>query len=223
MGCKARAQVRVDVRDDGSGSLLAAVVLDREALALLRGPLDEQLVVDDLRRAGWHIAFGRSGGGGAEVKATREFVGSAGLATAVRELAGSAGPLGASLEVERGALRSRYRLRMTAKLDTSAVGVRGDEQLAQVLRDAGLDLGEIEGALAKRVRDGLELRLVANVPGAGTVERKVEQGGATQLSVISAPWEWERLAFGALAASLLASGLLILAVGRRGRRASHSG
>lgn len=224
VGCKARAEVRVDVADDGSGTLRASLVLDREALALVRGPLDEQLAVEDLRQAGWTITYGSARKDGAEVSASREFVGSAGLMAAVRELVGSDGPVrDVSLEVDRGPLRSRYRLDMTGQLDARAMGLRGDEQLAGVLRDSGIDISELEEALTARALEGFELRLAADLPGAAPVERRVARGGSTRLSVTSVPWAWERVALGVLAAALLAMGALLLVASARRRRGGRRG
>src|SRR4051794_23450987 len=98
-GCKVDTVVAVDAKPDGSGRVSVVVSLDKEAVDAA-GDLRKELVVDDLRRAGWRIDGPVPvAGGGARITATKPFRSPNGANEALDELTGPSGAL-SSLELE---------------------------------------------------------------------------------------------------------------------------
>jgi hypothetical protein len=169
-GCRVDATVETSVHEDGGGTVSARFVLDKEALAVLGGPLGDGAQTSDLHRAGWSISpVKQRKDGGAEVELSKPFHRPADLATVVGELAGPGGPLrGFRLDRHRGLLRTSYRVRGTADLGPGAAAASGfanSPDLSARLRDAGVDPDKVAGLLAARAADGLHLRLVVATPG----------------------------------------------------------
>jgi hypothetical protein len=92
-GCRVDSTVRVDVADDGSGTVTVEVVLDQEAADRIPD-LAEQLRVRDLRRTGWEVVGPEPAeGGGVVITATKAFFEPEQLATVLDEIGGNRGPI----------------------------------------------------------------------------------------------------------------------------------
>ncbi|HYF47011.1 MAG TPA: hypothetical protein VD926_12415, partial [Acidimicrobiales bacterium] len=92
-GCRVDATTRVEVADDGSGTVTVEVVLDQEAADRIPD-LEEQLRVRDLRRTGWTITGPEPvDGGGVTITATKPFGDPDQLADVLDQLGGNRGPI----------------------------------------------------------------------------------------------------------------------------------
>jgi len=89
--CKVDVHLGVRVRDNGSGTVQARFVVDREAVEAVGGDVEGALRVEDLVAAGWEVTVDQ-GDDGAEVVAQRGFASPEGLTRVVGELSGPEGP-----------------------------------------------------------------------------------------------------------------------------------
>lgn len=188
-GCRVDATIEATVHDGGGGTVTARFVLDREALAVLGGPLTDGAQTSDLHQAGWTISPVRPRkDGGAEVELTKSFHRPGDLEVVVGELAGPRGPLrGFRLDRRRGWLRTSYRVRGTADLGpgaAAATGFANSPDLPARLRDAGVDPGRVADLLAGRAADGFHLRVDVALPGKSATY-EVEPGKSQAIDVSS--------------------------------------
>lgn len=195
-GCRVDATVEARVHEGGGGMVTARVVLDREALAVLGGPLTDGAQTSDLHQAGWTISPVRpTKDGGAEVELSKSFHRPGDLAIVVGELAGPQGPLrGFRLDRRRGWLKTSYRVRGTADLGpgaAAATGFANSPDLPARLRDAGVDPDRVAQLLAGRAADGLAVRLVVGVPGR-TRSFTLRPGSPVTVDVGSSATDWAR-------------------------------
>ena len=162
-GCRVDATLKAQV-DGQSGLVLARIALDREAMAVLGGKLDQGAQVEDLRPAGWTVRV-RDG----VVEVSKRFTRPQDFAAVIREFSGPSGPLrGFRLDRQRSLGRVRYRLSGTVDLGAGGVGATGLANavgLATRLRDAGIDPVRVEALLEARVREGFHLTVVLDLPG----------------------------------------------------------
>jgi hypothetical protein len=215
-GCRVDATVEARVQGAG-GTVSARVLLDREAVALLGGPVIDGAQTSDLHRAGWVISPVRqTPGGGAEVEVSKAFHRPGDLGVVIGELAGPGGPLqGFRLDRHRSFGKASYRLRGRADVGSgadAATGFANTPDLSARLRDAGVDPGRVEELLAGRAAGGLHLRLVVALPGR-TRSWAVQPGSPQTVDVSSSAIDPTRPALLAVAAI---SGLAALARLRRG-------
>jgi hypothetical protein len=195
-GCRVDATVEAKVHDSGGGTVTARFSLDREALAVLGGPLGDGAQTSDLHQAGWTISPVRpTKDGGAEVELSKSFHRPRDLAVVVGELAGPGGPLrGFRLDRRRGWLRSSYRVRGTADLGpgaAAATGFANSPDLPARLRDAGVDPDRVAQLLAGRAADGLEVRLVVGAAGRSR-SWTLRPGSPVAVDVASSVTDWAR-------------------------------
>jgi len=148
-GCRVDATTRVEVADDGSGTVTVEVVLDQEAADRIPD-LEEQLRVRDLRRTGWTITGPEPvDGGGVSITATKPFGDPEQLAVVLDELGGNRGPLrDPSLSRERGFGTISYDFSGTLDL-SRGIATFSDRQLAQLLD--GFPIGQDEAALEEEL------------------------------------------------------------------------
>jgi hypothetical protein len=199
----------------------ARFTLDREAVAILGGAVGEGAQTSDLSQAGWEISPVRPAeDGGARVEVSKDFHRAEDLGVVIGELAGPAGPLqGFRLERRRSFTKGTYRLRGTVDLGSGAAAATGfgnAPDLKARLRDAGLDPGRVEELLAGRAAEGLNVRLVVDLPGR-TQTFDVRPGAPQAVDVSSSVTDRIRPVL--LAVAVL-SGLIVAVRLRRGR---HSG
>ena len=195
-GCRVDATIEATVHDGGGGTVTARFVLDREALAVLGGPLTDGAQTSDLHQAGWTISPVRPRkDGGAEVELTKSFHRPGDLEVVVGELAGPRGPLrGFRLDRRRGWLRTSYRVRGTADLGpgaAAATGFANSPDLPARLRDAGVDPDRVAQLLAGRAGEGLHVRLVVGLPGR-TRSWDLGPGRPQAVDVASSAPSWAR-------------------------------
>ena len=144
-GCRVDTTVRVDVEDDGSGTVNVEVVLDQEAAGRIPD-LAEQLRVRDLRRTGWVVTDPEPvEGGGVVITATKDFFEPEQLAVVLDEIGGNRGPiLDPSLERGRSFATTTYDF--TGTLDLSrGIATFSDRQLTELLD--GFPIGQDQAAL----------------------------------------------------------------------------
>ena len=210
-GCRVDAVVEARVTGAG-GTVTARFSLDPEAVALLGGAVGEGAQTSDLRQAGWDISpVRRTGGGGAEVELSKDFSRPADLGAVIGELAGPAGPLrDFQLDRRRSFTKETYRLRGTADVGpagAAATGLANTPDLAARLRDAGVDPQRVEQLLTGRAAEGLQLRLVVDLPGRSGQEFEVRPGAPAAVDIASEVSDRTRPVLLGLA---LLSGLIVL-------------
>ena len=220
-GCRVDATVKASVSGTG-GVVSLRVVLDREAVAVLGGPLTEGAQTSDLQQAGWKISPVRAGkDGGAELDMSKAFHRPSDLGVVIGELAGPDGPLQHfSLTRHASFLKTTYHLRGSVSLGEGAAAATGfgnTPDLAARLRDAGVDPDRVESLLAGRAADGLHLRLVVALPG-GTRSWTVEPGPPRAVDASSSAIDWSRLVLLALASASAVAALRRLSPRRRSLR-----
>lgn len=220
-GCRAEVTVAVRATAQGGGDVTATVSLDNEAVEQVPD-LAEQLRVEDLKAAGWHVEGpAPAPGGRTEIKAIKAFA-SPGEATRVfQELTGPNGPFGSlRLALTRSLLKTRTSL--TGRVDLAGgLETFSDDVAKQKL--GGLPLGiepaQLEAELGKPLADVFGFRLTADLPGDvdGPASWQVRLGQTTAVNAAAEQWNLTTIALGASSA---ASGLALLALllRRRHRR-----
>lgn len=144
-GCRVDTAVRVEVADDGSGTVTVEVVLDREAADRIPD-LAEQLRVRDLRRTGWVVTGPEPAeGGGVVLTATKDFFEPDQLAVVLDEIGGNRGPI-IDPSLERGRAFASTTYDFTGTLDLSrGIATFSDSQLTELLD--GFPIGQDQAAL----------------------------------------------------------------------------
>lgn len=187
-GCRVDAMVEARVHGAG-GTVTARIVLDREAVALLGGTVGEGAQTSDLRRAGWEISPVQPTDGGARVELSKDFSRPEDFGSVIGELAGPGGPLrDFRLDRRRSFTGAIYRLRGAADLGAdagAATGFANTPDLPARLRDAGVDPARVEQLLAQRAAEGLQVRLVVDLPGRSTETFEVRPGAPATVDVSS--------------------------------------
>ncbi len=143
-GCRVDATTRVEVADDGSGTVTVEVVLDQEAADRVPD-LADQLRIRDLRRTGWTITDPEPTEGGVTITATKDFADPEQLSQVLAEIGGRRGPVvDTSLERDRGFGTTSYAFAGTLDL-SRGIATFSDRQLTQLLD--GFPIGQDEAAL----------------------------------------------------------------------------
>jgi hypothetical protein len=135
--------VRIDVHDDGSGTVTVEVVLDGEAAKRL-GDVDEQLSTEDLEAAGWKRSPAARRGDDTVVSVSKPFRSAEDLPKVLAEVSGDVFG-GFTVEVEDGFARTTWSVRGTVTV-SGDLAQFGDERLAAALD--GLPLGRTPEELA---------------------------------------------------------------------------
>ena len=179
--CEVQTTVRVDVEDDGSGTVEVAAGLDAEALAELpdldgdgtSGAADLAALVrtDDLRTVGWSVSDPDTEGDGTTwIRVTRPFGTPAEADEVLAQLTGPGGAL-RDLHVgrEHSFGRTTYRFSGTADL-SAGLEAFGDEGLAAALdgEPLGEDAAAIEARIGRPLADAVRLSVTADLPGEAT-------------------------------------------------------
>ncbi len=165
LGCTARAEVAIEVRPDGSGTVGLRLHFDAGAVARVPD-LARGLPLDDLRDAGWEVVT-ENDANGVTFSATKPFAGGDELAAVLTELTGPDGFLrDVTLERDRSFGEVRWRFGATADLSRGLVGL-GDEQLTALLGGApiGRDPNALEKELGVAPADATAISLVLRLPG----------------------------------------------------------
>lgn len=222
-GCKVSSTVAVGVDGDGSGRVKVTVVLDEEAKAAAEAgaTLEQRVLLDDLRKAGWRVTpWEQLANGDARIVFTKRFRDAEELSAVLHELDGGRFLHDLDVRRQRGLLRSSDELRLTVDLSAIKTGIAGDADFAQRLAASGIDVAAVDSTLSKGLADALAVTLRLQVRDeVRTV--KVAPGTEQRVTVAGSSIRWDRAVWlGLGAVSALLSGLLVLAVamGRRGRR-----
>ena len=168
--CRVEATVTVEVSEDGSGTVAAAVELDAAAVDALGG-FDDRVRVEDLEAAGWDVVGPTTDGWGVgRMSAAKRFDSPGRLAGVLAEVAGPTAFRDVSLVRERSFARTTWRL--TGIVDVSeGLDLLADPALSEVLD--GLPFARTEAELALLVgcgetpcdvADSFSLVLVATMP-----------------------------------------------------------
>jgi hypothetical protein len=226
-GCKVETTVEVDADADGTGRVVAEVVLDDDAVRRVPG-LAEQLRVDDLRAAGWQVEKPRkAAAGGLVVEAAKRFRTPAEAAQAVEELTGPAGPFrGFELRRERSFLRTRTAFSGTVDLGRG-IEAFGDDVLRDRLGGSslGLDPAELESRLGTALSDVFSFRVVARLPGNVSSDASGVEGDGVvwrpalgeTVVVHATSVRWNVRSIAAAAVSAVAAAALAIVLARRRR------
>lgn len=208
-GCRVDGRVRVDVAEDGSGTVTVEVVLDQEAAARIPD-LAEQLRVRDLRRSGWEVTGPTEAeGGGVTVTASKPFGDPDQLAEVLDQIGGVSG----ELTRERTFGRTTYDF--TGTLDLSR-GVRtfSDRQLTRLLDGAplGQDQAELEAELGAPLSELSSFTFEIALPeGDETVVTTYEAAlGDEPVAMAAGTEERNTLAWGLAAGAVAALVLLVV-------------
>jgi hypothetical protein len=213
-GCRVDARVDISVRSDGSGTVRARVLLDKDAAARIGGT--SALRLDDLRAAGWSVATGPR-----SVTIEHDFVGRAELSDRIADLAGNSGVLGdAEVERRRGRFAARDSLSVRVDLRHFGAGVGGDAKLREALASAGVDVDALSRRLDDELRDAFHLTVAVHLPDGTTRTVRPAIGSVSTVAATSRDFDALRvLAVGAgVAFGLVAVVLVALSVRRGSRR-----
>lgn len=239
VGCRARADVLVDVRPDGSGTVTVTGTFDEDAVAQLGGDVAAAVRTDDLGAAGWSVSEPTTSGSDTVLTLSKPFASADRLGAVLEELGGPEGPFdGWKLATSNSFTVSDYeltgRLRLTgsldqfsdadvaAALDGFAVGRSPEELAAAMAADPdALTLavavrlpGEVDQATGLEAQESGSDDVVA-------IDLRLGTGNATDSAVLVRSSESDRSAvlWIVLGASLIvAAGLLFVAGARRSRR-----
>jgi hypothetical protein len=208
--CQVQTTVDIAVDDDGSGRVTVTVVLDEEAAAKVPD-LDQSLLVDDVRKAGWKVVGpDRTDGGGWRVSASKAFADPSQLDAVMSELGGEGGPFRAfSLTRTDAFAKTSYSLEGTVDL-SGGIDSFGDDALRQAL--GGTTTGRTPEQLAaeagKPLPEALAFTVRTHLPGGGTEEWTPVLGQPAQQIDASSSSRRPRAWLFGFAAALAAAGFI---------------
>jgi hypothetical protein len=226
-GCKVDAATTIRLAEDGSGSVAVRVSLDAEAVGVVeRGgvPLEERIVVDDLREAGWRFSrWDRADDGRATLRMSHPFRDEEQLADLLAQLGGEDAFL-RDVEVTRSRnfVQQRDGLTLVADLRGLRSGVRDDEELASRLAAAGVNVDAVDFILGQQLRSAFSLTVTLNVPGDKTRTFGVAPGERETVNLSSSTFQTNRFAVLLIGAMLVFLSLLLYlsaSISARRRRA----
>lgn len=221
--CSVDATVTVRLHEDGSGEVIARVVLDAaavEAAEIGGGKLEDRVRLGDLPAAGWEVSpWTRPRDGGAVVTVRKSFDRPEQVAGIVRELAGELGPLkGVHASRDASTFSTSWHVRGAVDLRKLDAGVATDPELVARLAGERIDVPQVEQRIDEAAR-GLRVHLVAELPG----ETRSAAAGAGHRAVLVANADATAygkvlLLVGGIALVVLAVVLLVVGERRARRR-----
>jgi len=221
--CKVDTTVRVDVRADGSGTVVAWVVLDREAVEAAESggaKVEDSVRLEDLAAAGWRVRWARPKAGGAVLTLRKGFARAADAGSVVAELNGEDGPLReVRVTHDASTLRTEWSFSGVADRKDLRSGVTSDAELVERLTGERVDVQALDQRLLLQAQDALRLRVTADLPHTGAVVFPVPAGRRVAMHTTSDATAYGRMAL--LAAGIAAGvvAVVLLVVGeRRARR-----
>jgi hypothetical protein len=170
--CQVDTTVDIRVRADGSGTVTVGVTLDRAAAEKVPD-LDQSLLVEDLRKAGWRVAGpDRTPSGGWAVTVSKPFATPEQLPQVMAEVAGRDGPF-RDFALTRKDAFAKTSFHVTGTVDLSGgIDAFGDDALRQAL--GGTTTGRTPEQLAleagKPLPEALRFTVRTHLPGGGTKE-----------------------------------------------------
>jgi len=237
VGCQARADVRVEVEPDGSGTVRVTGTFDEEAVQQLGGDLGAALRLDDLRDAGWTVDSPQTSGSDTVLVISKPFAAADRLGAVMDELGGSSGLFSGwkvtssnSFTVSSYEVSGKVRLTgsldqfsdadVAAALDGLAVGRTPDEIAAALAEDPDA-LSLSIGVMVPGDID--ELRGVSEKdPGAGSpsADFRLGSGTASDVDVVvrSSATDRAPVLWMLIGGALVVAAVLLLVAGARARR-----
>jgi hypothetical protein len=224
--CQVDVTTTVTVAENGSGTVVVEVVLDREAF-LRADDLSRQLRVDDLVEAGWEVTGPEpTPDRGRSVVAEKAFTEPAQAASILAEVTGPEGPLSGA-GVARSKQFGRTEQSFEATLDLSGgIEAFSDPALSALLNDLpiGQDVATLEEELGAPLADLTSFAIVVDLPagdvsssGDPTIDESGERhvfrweaslgDGPVDLRAQTGEINWAAIGLGVLA---LAAGLVLV-------------
>ncbi|MGI9622517.1 MAG: HAD family hydrolase [Acidimicrobiales bacterium] len=165
--CNVQLEVTVDVEEDGSGTVVAGVGLDADAIGRFP-PLGDLLVTGDLVAAGWSVSPPQILADGREwVQAEKGFDNNAELNAVLDEIFGASAGVFNDWEIIRAGDRATEEYLVTGDVDlTDGLDLFSDAALREIV-DApplGTDVTEIEATLGQQIEDTVGMRVVVQLP-----------------------------------------------------------
>jgi len=224
-GCRVDATTRVQVAEDGSGTVTVEVVLDQEAADRIPD-LADQLQVRDLRRTGWEITGPEpADGGGVVLTATKAFFEPEQMATVLAEIGGNRGPvLDPSLERTRTFATTAYDFVGTLDL-SRGIATFSDRRLTRLLDGfpIGRDQADLEAELGAPLSELTSFTFEIVLPDGSATQTSTWEArlGDEPTAMAASTEERNLLAFGLAAGAALAILLLAIVLVRRRLRGSR--
>jgi hypothetical protein len=221
--CKVDATVRLDVRDDGSGTVVARVALDAEAVkaAEVAGAKVEDAVrLGDLTEAGWRSRWRRTAPGGAVLTLRKGFARPEDAGAVVAELNGPDGPV-RDVRVRRDAstFSTDWSFSGVGDRKDAGTGITTDAELLAKLGAERVDVAALDQGLLLRAQSALRLRVIADLPHAGATAFRVAAGERVAMHEASGTTAYGRVLLLVAGIAVGVVALVLLVAGeRRARR-----
>jgi hypothetical protein len=208
--CQVDTTVDITVNDDGSGRVTVTAVLDEEAAQKVPD-LDQSLLLDDVREAGWRVVGpDRTAAGGWRVSASKPFADPSQLQAVMSELGGAGGPFrDFTLTRDDAFAKTTYSLEGTVDL-SGGIDAFGDDALRAAL--GGTTTGRTPEQLAaeagRPLPEALRFTVRTHLPGGGAEEWNPVLGQPAQQIDASSSSRRPRAWLFGFAAALAAAGFL---------------
>jgi len=183
--CEVRAELNVDVADDGSGTVEVALGLDEDALER-RPTVFEDLDLSGLEEAGWAITGpDEQDDGFTWLRATHRYGAPEELGTLVDQVAGDRGPL-RDFELVRSDefAETRYRFAGTVDFTAGAAALADDPELAEAVGSEPIEL--LEERLGAAIDEMVGVQVSVRLPGdvASNAPTQASNGAVWQPSIV---------------------------------------
>jgi hypothetical protein len=198
-GCKVDATTTIALESDGSGTVGVRVRLDPEAVQVVErggGTLEDRIVLDDLRDNGWRLAsWERAANGSATLRLSHRFRDGNELSQVLAEMGGPNGVLRDARVIRtRNWLQKRDGVTLVVDLGALKSGVRDDEELANRLRAAGVDVDAVDFILAQQLRQAFSMRMTLAVPSGKRRTFTINEGERQTVNYSSSKFQTNRFA-----------------------------
>ena len=227
--CAVDTTVTVKVREDGSGFVRVAVLVDAEAVQTAEvggGKLEDRVRLSDLPAAGWTVEpWVRNPDGSASLALSKPFTSVDQVPGILDELNGPNGPLeDASFTRKRSFFATDFAATEVVDLGRIGTGITQDSELVARLQAQGVDVNGVDQQLLAQLKSALTVRLVVDLPGPGKTVVQADPNGAATLSASSSVKDTNRMYLVVVAALLVLAALIVAVWPRkRGKRGGRGG
>jgi hypothetical protein len=213
-GCKVDTTVTITMREDGSGVVKVAAVLDATAVKSVEsggGKLEDRVRVADLAKSGWTVApWVRAQDGSATLTLTKPFADPAQATAILHDVSGAVGPLrDMKAERSKGLLSTKYSVTGSIDLAKLGTGISADQQLVQSLTAQGVDVAALDKTLLAGASDAVSVQVIAELPDGTTVVHG-RPGTVTPVDASSSVRDSLKTGLVVLAVVLLAVAVIVL-------------
>jgi hypothetical protein len=221
--CRVDATLRIDVAEDGSGTVTLDVLLDADAVARAEtggGTLEERVRLADLDAAGWEaIGWERRDDGSASISLVHGFATPEEAGELVADLNGTTGPV-PELALTRASRFFETEFAINGVIDLGAVesGIVSDEDLRAALEANGLPVEALDTRVLEAAQGGLAVTVEVSLPGDETVTASAAHGERAPVDGQSAVTDTRRIVLAVSAFGLVTLAVLIALVAWRGTR-----